>query len=80
MHTTTDKVEKQQGPTVWRGRLLFPIISRDIKEYEKELVRVCLCAVPSCSVVSDCDPMDCSSPGSSVHGDSPGENTGVGCH
>ena len=53
MHTTTDKVEKQQGPTVWRGRLLFPIISRDIKEYEKELIRVCLCAVPSCSVVSD---------------------------
>ena len=26
------------------------------------------------------DPMDCSSPGSSVHGDSPGRNTGVGCH
>ena len=24
--------------------------------------------------------MDCSLPGSSVHGDSPGENTGVGCH
>ena len=27
-----------------------------------------------------CDPMDCSLPGSSVHGDSPGENTGVDCH
>ena len=27
-----------------------------------------------------CDPMDCSPPGSSVHGDFPGENTGVGCH
>ena len=26
------------------------------------------------------DPMDCSSPGSSVHGDSLGKNTGVGCH
>ena len=26
-----------------------------------------------------CDPMDCSAPGSSVHGDSPGQNTGVGC-
>ena len=26
-----------------------------------------------------CDPMDCSPPGSSVHGDSPGTNTGVGC-
>ena len=27
-----------------------------------------------------CDPMDCSPPGSSVHGDSPGKNTEVGCH
>ena len=28
-----------------------------------------------------CDPMDCSPPGSSVHGiDSPGKNTGLGCH
>ena len=26
------------------------------------------------------DPMDCSPPGSSVHGDSPGKNTGVHCH
>ena len=42
------------------------------------LVRVC---VPSCfSCVRLCDPMDCSLPGSSVHGDSPGKNTGVGCH
>ena len=27
-----------------------------------------------------CDPMDCSPPGSSVTGNSPGKNTGVGCH
>ena len=27
-----------------------------------------------------CDPMDCSPPGPSVHGDSPDKNTGVGCH
>ena len=26
------------------------------------------------------DPMDCNSPGFSVHEDSPGKNTGVGCH
>ena len=26
-----------------------------------------------------CDPMDCSPPGFSVHGNSPGKNTGVGC-
>ena len=38
------------------------------------------CAVLSHSVMPDCDPMDCSLPGSYDHGDSPGENTGVGCH
>ena len=27
-----------------------------------------------------CGPLDCSPPGSYVHGDSPGKNTGVGCH
>ena len=31
-------------------------------------------------VVSLCDSMDSSLPGSSVPGDSPGKNTGVGCH
>ena len=37
-----------------------------------------------CSVALSCptvlDPKDCSPPGSSVHGDSPGKNTGVCCH
>ena len=32
------------------------------------------------SCVQLCNPMDCSPPGTSVHGDSPGKNTGVGCH
>ena len=27
-----------------------------------------------------CDTVDCSPPGCSVHGDSPGKNTGVGCY
>ena len=27
-----------------------------------------------------CNPMDCSLPDSSIHGNSPGKNTGVGCH
>ena len=27
-----------------------------------------------------CNPMDCSPPGTSILGDSPGKNTGVGCH
>ena len=32
------------------------------------------------SRVGLCNPMDCSPSSSSVHGDSPGEDTGVGCH
>ena len=33
-----------------------------------------------CLVTQSYDPMDCSTPGPSVHGDYPGKNTGVGCH
>ena len=40
---------------------------------------VCVCFVTQ-SYPTPCDPMDCSPPGSSVHGDPPGKNTGVGCH
>ena len=38
------------------------------------------CAMFSCSVMPDCDPMDCSLPGFFLHGDSPGKNTGVSCY
>ena len=38
---------------------------------------LCL-VIQSCPIL--CDPLDCSPPGSSVHGDSPGKGTGVGCH
>ena len=38
-----------------------------------------MCSVSqSCPTL--CDPMDYNMPGSSVHGDSPGKNRGVGCH
>ena len=38
-----------------------------------------LCLVAqSCPTL--CDPVDCVQPGSSVHGDSPSVDTGVGCH
>ena len=48
------------------------------------ILHLMTCAV-LCSVTQSCptlcDPMmDYSLPGSSVHGDSPGKNTGVGCH
>ena len=39
----------------------------------------CECLVTQ-SCPTFCDPMDWRPPGSSVRGDSPGNNTGVGCH
>ena len=43
-------------------------------------VDACVCAKSLQSCLTLCDAMDSSPPGSSVHGDSPGKNTGVGCH
>ena len=40
---------------------------------------MCVCLVAQ-SCLTLCDPMDFSPPGSSVHGGSPGKNTGVGYH
>ena len=49
-----------------------PFLLQCIKvKSESEVTQLC----PTLS-----DPMDCSPPGSSVHGDSPGQDTGVGCH
>ena len=57
-------------------------IGRWILYHSCQLGNLFICsAVLSCSVMSDsCDPMDCSPPGPSVLGDSPGKNTGVCCH
>ena len=47
----------------------------------KKRIYICVCAVLSRSVMSNSLPsQDCSLAGSSAHGDSPGKNTGVGCH
>ena len=44
-----------------------------------ENIHAVLCLVAqSCPTL--CYPMDCSPPGSSVQGDSPGKNTGMGCY
>ena len=43
------------------------------------LLKYGLCLITQ-SCLTLCDPMDCSLPGSSVHGDSPGKNTGVSSH
>ena len=40
----------------------------------------CMCAESLQLCPTPCNPIDCGLPVSSVHGDSPGKNTGVGCH
>ena len=45
---------------------------------ELTMYKVKVLVTQSCLTL--CDPMDCSRPGSSVHRDSSGKNTGVGCH
>ena len=49
------------------------------KQTESPNTLPCVCLVAQ-SCLTLCNPMDCSPPGSSVHEDSPGKNTGVGCH
>ena len=45
--------------------------------FRSRIILLCL-VTQLCPTV--CDPTDCSLPDSSVHGDSPGKHTGVGCH
>ena len=47
--------------------------------HQRLVTKWCVCSVAQ-SCLTLCDPMDCSPPGSSVHGDSPGKNTGGRCH
>ena len=56
-----------------------PYTSKYFVQTLKQLCSSLLCFVTQlCQIL--CDLMDCSLPGSSVLGDSPGKNTGVGCH
>ena len=43
-------------------------------------VCVCVCVLAAQSCLTLCDRMGCSPSDFSVHGDSPGKNTGVDCH
>ena len=52
-----------------------PVMGTWRRPFSSSVLRL---VVQSCPTL--CDPMNCSLPGSSVLGDSPGKNTGVGCH
>ena len=49
-------------------------------QFVRHSVLCCVLCLITQSCPTLCGPMDCISPGSSVHGISPGKNTGVGCH
>ena len=56
----------------------FPLFSISLLP-SKQGTQFCVCeCLVTQSCPNLCDPMDCSLPGSSVHGDSPGKNTGMG--
>ena len=57
---------------------LIPISQLIFTLYFSIICTVLCLVAQSCPTL--CDPMHCSPPGSSVHGDSPGRNTGVGYH
>ena len=61
--------------------LIFALLTREISSVSRKItswfVLVCL-VTQSCPTLWD--PMDCSPSDSSVHGGSPGKNTGVSCH
>ena len=70
--------EPPQNESLWHGILSWrQLLSQKLLEAPHY---VSPCAVQSLNHVWLCDPMDCSPPCSSVHRDSPGKNTGVGCH
>ena len=57
----------------------FPFISANTLMSEAVLLCLCVCLIAQlCPTL--CDLMICNPPGSSVHGDPPGKNAGVGCH
>ena len=66
--------------TEWCSRSLVLSLKLLFFTWMRVLVPMCVCAKSLQACLTLCDPMDCSPSGSSVHGDSPGKNTGVGCH
>ena len=65
-------------------RKLSIILSTIIILFTPTTIISTVCCAVLCLVAQSCpalcNPMDCSPPGSSVHGDPPGKNTGVRCH
>ena len=64
-------------PVFWSAKFLLKSQMIVLQEFPCPLYFAVLCLVTQ-SCLTLCDPMNCSLSGSSVPGDSPGQNTGVG--
>ena len=60
--------------TIWARRVLQTCSPATLSKFSSVLSLV----TQSCLTL--CNPVDCSPPGTSVHGDSPGKDTGDSCH
>ena len=67
------------NPDMSEATLPLDLRSEPIKSFPVSCDLFMLCLVTQ-SCPNLCDPMGCSPPGFSVHGDFPGKNTGVGSH
>ena len=72
-NTLTLLVGMQTDTATMENSMEIPLKTRN-----KTTMHVCMQS--HFSHVQLCNPMDCRLPGSSVHGDSLGKSTGVGCH
>ena len=74
---------KWEGNPKRKGCISFPFRSPQSTEVTPEhwggfpVLCCCCCSLVAQSCPTLCDPIDCGPPGSSVHRDSPGKNTGV---
>ena len=75
--------EQEKGRHI-RIRKRSPFLLPPVSVLCPLLIKINIMSAVLCLVAQSCptlcDPMDYSPPGSSVHGDFPGQNTGVGCH
>ena len=86
---TTESLGKPRKTSKWESDE-YKMFSEGARTGRQRAVSVCVesgcplmaaaAAVSLQSCPTLCDPMDCSLPGSSVHGILQGKNTGVGCH
>ena len=77
--TKKTKTKNSVGDNVEKGNPCVCTVGENVNWWSHHGIMENIMYLVAQSCPTLCDPMDCSPPGSSVHGDSPDKNTGVGC-